>query len=114
MAVQCCEHLNRAVVIEREVAAKYGFEEVNVIPQPHAGGAFAVEAYLIAAVALHTHILKAGRAVFDDVLIYQAVSRKAVQTSVYRGLADVYSLFSEMIGYLLAREMRTRIILKEI
>ena len=44
MAVQCCEHLNRAVVIEREVAAKYGFEEVNVIPQPHAGGAFAVEA----------------------------------------------------------------------
>ena len=45
MAVQCCEHLNRAVVIERAVAAKYGFEEVNVIPQPHAGGAFAVEAF---------------------------------------------------------------------
>ena len=45
MAVQCCEHLNRAVVIEREVAESYGFEQVNVIPQPHAGGAFAVEAY---------------------------------------------------------------------
>ena len=45
MAVQCCEHLNRAVVVERTVAEKYGFEEVNVIPQPHAGGAFAVEAY---------------------------------------------------------------------
>nr|MCR5624948.1 TIGR01440 family protein [Lachnospiraceae bacterium] len=45
MAVQCCEHLNRAVVIEAEVAEKYGFEEVNVVPQPHAGGAFAVEAY---------------------------------------------------------------------
>lgn len=45
LAVQCCEHLNRAVVVEREVAERYGFEEVNVIPQPHAGGAFAVEAY---------------------------------------------------------------------
>ena len=45
VAVQCCEHLNRAVVVERETAEKYGFEEVNVIPQPHAGGAFAVEAY---------------------------------------------------------------------
>ena len=45
LAAQCCEHLNRAVVIERAVAAKYGFEEVNVIPQPHAGGAFAVEAF---------------------------------------------------------------------
>ena len=45
MAVQCCEHLNRAVVVERETAERYGFEEVNVIPQPHAGGAFAVKAY---------------------------------------------------------------------
>ncbi|MCR5202965.1 MAG: TIGR01440 family protein [Lachnospiraceae bacterium] len=45
LAVQCCEHLNRAVVVEREVAKKYGFEEVNVIPQPHAGGAFAVASY---------------------------------------------------------------------
>ena len=45
LAVQCCEHLNRACVVERAVAEKYGFEEVNVIPQPHAGGAFAVKAY---------------------------------------------------------------------
>ena len=45
VAVQCCEHLNRAVVVERDTAELYGFEEVNVIPQPHAGGAFAVEAY---------------------------------------------------------------------
>ncbi|MCR4788278.1 MAG: TIGR01440 family protein [Lachnospiraceae bacterium] len=45
LAVQCCEHLNRAVVCERSVAVKYGFEEVNVIPQIHAGGAFAVKHY---------------------------------------------------------------------
>ncbi len=42
-AVQCCEHLNRAVVIEKEAAAAFGFEIVNVIPQIHAGGAFAVK-----------------------------------------------------------------------
>ena len=42
LAVQCCEHLNRAVVLDRSVAARYGFEQVNVIPQYHAGGAFAV------------------------------------------------------------------------
>jgi uncharacterized protein (TIGR01440 family) len=45
LAVQCCEHLNRAVVLEREAAEKFGLEEVNVIPQPHAGGAFAVKQY---------------------------------------------------------------------
>ena len=45
LAVQCCEHLNRAIVLEKEAAGKYGFEVVNVIPQPHAGGAFAVKHY---------------------------------------------------------------------
>ncbi len=41
-AAQCCEHLNRALVVERETMEKYGFEQVNAIPQPnHAGGAFA-------------------------------------------------------------------------
>ena len=45
LAVQCCEHLNRAVVCDKTVADKYGFEEVNVIPQVHAGGAFAVKHY---------------------------------------------------------------------
>ena len=45
-AVQCCEHLNRALVMEREAMEKYGFEQVNAIPQPnHAGGAMATVAY---------------------------------------------------------------------
>ena len=43
LAVQCCEHLNRAIVIEREAAR--GCEEVNVIPQPKAGGSMATAAY---------------------------------------------------------------------
>ena len=41
LAAQCCEHLNRALVIERECADKYGYEPVAVIPQPKAGGSFA-------------------------------------------------------------------------
>ncbi|MEA5040523.1 MAG: TIGR01440 family protein [Clostridiaceae bacterium] len=45
LAVQCCEHLNRALIIEREDAERFGYEIVNVIPQPHAGGSFAVTVY---------------------------------------------------------------------
>ena len=44
-AVQCCEHLNRALIVERACLEHYGLEEVNVIPHPHAGGAFATECY---------------------------------------------------------------------
>jgi uncharacterized protein (TIGR01440 family) len=41
LAAQCCEHLNRALIIERECAEKYGWDVVSVLPQPHAGGSFA-------------------------------------------------------------------------
>lgn len=40
LAVQCCEHLNRALVIEREAADRYRLNEVNAVPQMHAGGSF--------------------------------------------------------------------------
>lgn len=43
IAAQCCEHLNRAIVIERD-AVPLG-EPVNVVPQPKAGGSFATAAY---------------------------------------------------------------------
>ena len=45
LAVQCCEHLNRALIMERSVAEAKGYEIVNVMPQPHAGGSFAVTAW---------------------------------------------------------------------
>ena len=45
LAAQCCEHLNRAIIIEKECAEKYGYEIVNVKPQPKAGGSFATAAY---------------------------------------------------------------------
>lgn len=45
LAAQCCEHLNRAIIVEREAAEKRGFDIVNVVPQPKAGGSFATAAY---------------------------------------------------------------------
>jgi uncharacterized protein (TIGR01440 family) len=45
LAVQCCEHLNRALIMERAVAEQKGYEIVSVMPQPHAGGSFAVTAW---------------------------------------------------------------------
>ena len=45
LAAQCCEHLNRALILENAAAEKYGYEEVNVVPQPKAGGSFATAAY---------------------------------------------------------------------
>lgn len=45
LAAQCCEHLNRAVVIETECAERFGYEEVNVVPQQKAGGGFATTCY---------------------------------------------------------------------
>lgn len=43
LAAQCCEHLNRALIVERAASALY--EIVNVVPVPGAGGAFAAAAY---------------------------------------------------------------------
>ncbi len=45
LAAQCCEHLNRAIIIEEEAAEKYGLEMVNVKPQLKAGGSFSVAAW---------------------------------------------------------------------
>ena len=44
LAAQCCEHLNRAVIVERDALCP-GTEICNVVPQLHAGGAFAMTVY---------------------------------------------------------------------
>lgn len=41
LAAQCCEHLNRALIVERAALRAYGWEEVCVVPRPHAGGSWA-------------------------------------------------------------------------
>lgn len=43
LAFQCCEHLNRAIVVEKDVVPFA--ETVNVVPKPKAGGSMATQAY---------------------------------------------------------------------
>lgn len=45
LAAQCCEHLNRALIIEKAAAKERGYEIVSVVPWPKAGGSFATMAY---------------------------------------------------------------------
>ncbi len=41
LAAQCCEHLNRALILEKSAAERFGYEIINARPVPNAGGAFA-------------------------------------------------------------------------
>ena len=45
LAAQCCEHLNRSIVIVRVAAMQYGCQIVAAIPQPHAGGSWATNCW---------------------------------------------------------------------
>ena len=45
LAAQCCEHLNRALIVEKELARAQRLPLVNAVPQPKAGGSFATAAY---------------------------------------------------------------------
>lgn len=47
LAAQCCEHLNRALVIEKELCDRLFLSPVNAIPQPKAGGSSAAVAYTL-------------------------------------------------------------------
>lgn len=45
LAAQCCEHLNRTLIIEKELALRERLPIVNVVPMPKAGGSFGTAAY---------------------------------------------------------------------
>ena len=45
LAVQCCEHLNRALVLPQDYARAHGLSIVSAIPKAQAGGAFAAVAW---------------------------------------------------------------------
>lgn len=71
LATQCCEHLNRALIIEREAAEKYQLEIVNVVPQPKAGGSFSTTAYKTfqdAVAVEELHCAKAGMDIGDTLI----------------------------------------------
>lgn len=67
LAVGCCEHLNRAVIMERDAAEKYGYEIVSVIPQPKAGGSAGTAAWKLLddAVAVEFAACHAGMDIGD-------------------------------------------------
>lgn len=45
LAAQCCEHLNRAIILEKEAARLWRLPPVCVVPKPKAGGSFATAAW---------------------------------------------------------------------
>ncbi len=80
-AVQCCEHLNRALVVERETAKKYGLEEVNVVPHKNAGGGAATAAFALfkEPVVVEKIVAKLGLDIGDTAI---GMHIKAVQVPV--------------------------------
>ncbi|MDR9858645.1 TIGR01440 family protein [Treponema socranskii] len=70
LAAQCCEHLNRALVIEAACLEKYGYERVSVVPWIHAGGSFASAAYRLFEEPAVTEHIKADAGIdIGDTLI---------------------------------------------
>lgn len=85
LAAQCCEHLNRALILEAEAAEKYGYEEVNVVPQPKAGGSFATAAYHAFAEAVAVEHIKAHAGMdIGDTLIGMHLKDVAVPVRISR------------------------------
>ena len=83
LAAQCCEHLNRALIVEREALEKYRLEEVNVIPMPKAGGSFATAAWagFEHPAAVEAVVAKAGMDI-GDTLIGMHLKRVAVPVRI--------------------------------
>lgn len=85
VAAQCCEHLNRAVILEQEAARAYGLEEVNVVPQPKAGGSFATALYQsLKAPAAVEHVRAHAGMDIGDTLIGMHLKEVAVPVRISR------------------------------
>lgn len=80
LAAQCCEHLNRALIVEKAAMRDYRLERVNVIPQKKAGGSFATAAYHAFAEPVAVEELRCARAGMDigDTLIGMHMAKVAV------------------------------------
>ena len=70
LAAQCCEHLNRAIIIEKTAAKEYRLPMVNVVPKLKAGGSFATAVYaaLQAPVAVEAIQAHAGIDIGDTLI----------------------------------------------
>ncbi len=82
-AAQCCEHLNRALIIEKSVAKKRGYEIVSVVPKLKAGGAFATAAYSLLPNAVAVEHINAEMGIdIGDVMIGMHLKSVAVPVRV--------------------------------
>ena len=70
LAAQCCEHLNRALIVERSTAEKFAYEPVNVRPWAHAGGSFATTVWenMLDPVAVEHIRARAGMDIGDTLI----------------------------------------------
>ncbi len=70
LATQCCEHLNRALIVEKKCAKEHNLTIVNVVPQLKAGGSFSTAAYagFEKAVAVETIQANAGIDIGDTLI----------------------------------------------
>lgn len=83
LAFQCCEHLNRAIVVERETAEQKQLDEVTVIPVRTAGGAMASFAYQKMNDAIVVEFIKADAGIdIGDTLIGMHMKHVAVPVRV--------------------------------
>ncbi|MFT4005938.1 MAG: TIGR01440 family protein [Lacrimispora sp.] len=93
VAAQCCEHLNRALILEKEAALHYGYESVNVVPQLKAGGSLATAAYTVLQCPVAVESIKAHAGIdIGDTLIGMHLKAVAVPVRIktrYIGSAHV-------------------------
>ena len=82
LAAQCCEHLNRAVIVEKD-ALLPGTEICNVVPQLHAGGSFAMTVYENAKHPVAVEEIKADAGMdIGDTLIGMQLKKVAVPVRI--------------------------------
>ena len=83
LAAQCCEHLNRALIIEKSVAKDRGYERVSVVPKLKAGGSFATAAYSLLPDAVAVEHISAEMGIdIGDVMIGMHLKNVAVPIRV--------------------------------
>lgn len=82
-AFQCCEHLNRAIVVEQPVLRALGLTQVRAVPQPKAGGSVPAAAWkLMAQPALAMHIQADAAIDVGDTLVGMHIRPVAVPLRV--------------------------------
>ena len=83
VAAQCCEHLNRAIIVEKEYAKAERLEIVNAVPFEKAGGSFATAAYKTLKNPVAVEYIKADAGIdIGDTLIGMHLKAVAVPVRV--------------------------------